>query len=428
MNISKTLVFSILSLACLSVFGQTTKEEMFATIEKTGGVYYAYPTPEPGNNTPAPKGYEPFYISHYGRHGSRYLISDNDYYRVRDLLARADSAGALTALGKDVLARLIPVCDEARKAGGDLTPLGRLQHRGIAERMYRAFPQVFADGDSISARSTVVPRCAMSMAAFGDRLKELNPDLAICYEMSERYMDYLNYHTAESNRFTDSNNGPWAEEYRKFKDEHTNPDRLVASLFSDSAFVRRNVNPDELMWGLYWIASDMQDMETKVSFYDLFKRQELFDLWQCVNYQFYVGNANHAAGKGLVVANAKNLLRNIIESADMALKNPRLAATLRFGHDGNVIPLAAILRLNDCNVSVSDPAEVYKYWSDFKIVPMAGNIQIVFFAPNGNPDKGDVLVKFMLNEHEAHIPLPTDCFPFYKWTDVRAFYKKILAE
>ena len=24
--------------------------------------------------TPAPKGYEPFYLTHYGRHGSRWLI------------------------------------------------------------------------------------------------------------------------------------------------------------------------------------------------------------------------------------------------------------------------------------------------------------------------------------------------------------------
>ncbi len=29
-------------------------------------------------------------------------------------------------------------------------------------------------------------------------------------------MDYLNYHTDESNRFTSSNDGPWVQEYRKF--------------------------------------------------------------------------------------------------------------------------------------------------------------------------------------------------------------------
>ncbi len=427
MKKGKIIAFCRLALVSLSLFGQTTREEMFQTPEKTGGVYYAYPTPEAHNNTTPPKGYKPFYISHYGRHGSRYLISDADYTWVLRLFDEAHEAKALTTLGEGVRSRLATVCQGVSKVGGDLTPLGRRQHREIAGRMYDAFPEVFADGDSISARSTVVWRCAMSMVAFGDRLKELNPKLAISYEMSERYMDYLNYHTDESNLFTNGKNGPWAEEYRKFKEEHTNPDRLVASLFSDKNFVRKAVNPSDVMWGLYWIASDMQDMETGISFYDIFQPQELFDLWQCFNYQMYVGNANHAAGNGIVVANAKNLLRNILESADEAIENPKLCATLRFGHDGNLIPLAAILRLDDCNVAVSDPAELYKHWCDFKVSPMAGNVQIVFFnKKQGTSD--DILVKFMLNEKEAKIPVATDSFPFYRWKDVRSYYTNILAQ
>ena len=47
---------------------QTSKEEVFEDINKAGGVYYAYPVTESKNTLP-PKGYEPFYISHYGRHG-----------------------------------------------------------------------------------------------------------------------------------------------------------------------------------------------------------------------------------------------------------------------------------------------------------------------------------------------------------------------
>ena len=42
-------------------------DEIAATPGKAGGVYYAYPT-ESSQNTPAPKGYRPFYISHYGTH------------------------------------------------------------------------------------------------------------------------------------------------------------------------------------------------------------------------------------------------------------------------------------------------------------------------------------------------------------------------
>lgn len=65
----------------LGAQAQTTIEEIAADINKAGGVYLVYPKVE-AKLTPAPKGYKPFYVSHYGRHGSRYLISDKDYQAV----------------------------------------------------------------------------------------------------------------------------------------------------------------------------------------------------------------------------------------------------------------------------------------------------------------------------------------------------------
>lgn len=418
-------IYGFLLWLCVPSGAQTTKQEVFNTIEKSGGVYYAYPA-DFKPQTKAPRGYKPFYISHYGRHGSRYLIADRDTKWLVDLFDNARSQGALTTLGQDVCKRLHTVWTEAEGHGGDLTPLGVRQHRGIAGRMFLSFPDVFkGSGRHISARSTVVLRCAMSMVAFGDRLKELNPQLGISYEASEKYMSYLNFHTEESNRFTDGKTGPWVEEYRKFEAAHTQPDRLVKSLFSNDDFILKRVNPAELMWGLYWVASDAQNTENRVSFYDIFEPQELFDLWQCINYRFYVGNANHADGHGIVVANARSLLRNIIDSADEAIKNDTTAATLRFGHDGNVIPLAAIMGIGGTDVSVSKPADVYKVWSDFKVVPMAANIQIVFFRKEKGP-ADDIIVKVLHNENEVHIPVSTDMFPFYKWSDVRRYYESLL--
>lgn len=423
-KVKNLLLIFFLFIICPFLKGQSSQTELFADKEKTAGVYLAYPL-DFKPQTKVPKGYAPFYISHYGRHGSRYLISDRDYKWVIDLFERADRENALSVLGKDTYQRLIQVWKEAEGHGGDLTPLGVRQHRGIAERMFHNFPEVFSGNQFVLARSTVVLRCAMSMVAFGDRLKELNPKLSISYEASPKYMDYLNYHTDESNRFTSSHDGPWVEEYRKFEILHTRPERLIRALFSDDSFVTKVVNPSALMWGLYWIASDMQNAETQVSFYDLFEPQELFDLWQCINYRFYVGDANHAAGKGLVVANAKPLLKNILDSADEAIRKGGMAATLRFGHDGNIIPLLALMQIENYGVSVSDPYEVYKVWSDFKVVPMAGNLQLIYFKKKkGTAD--DILVKFLHNENEVHIPIPTQSFPYYKWKDVECFYRNIL--
>lgn len=420
-NRLKTLAV-VLAIFCLGVKAQTTFEEISADLNKAGGVYLAYPTVET-KQTPAPKGYKPFYVSHYGRHGSRYLLSDRDYQWIIQLMEKAETVNGLTPLGHDVLKRLNMVWEEAQGRAGDLTPLGVRQHQGIAERMSKNFPEVFRGRRHVSARSTVVYRCAMSMVAFGDRLKQLNPQLDMSYEMSEKYMSYLNYHSARSNAFTHGKKGPWVEEYRKFEEAQVHPDRLVSTLFSNPDFIRCEVNPSELMWGLYWIAVDMQDMETPVSFFDLFTAKEMFDLWQCVNYRFYMGNANPLASNGIVMANAKSLVENILESADAAIKDRSIAATLRFGHDGNVIPLLALLQIENFDVAVAGPAEVYKHWCDFKATPMASNVQIVFFENKA----GDILVKFMHNENEVHVPVKTDQWPFYHWNDVKEYYQKRLS-
>lgn len=422
-------IFSAVALfAAFGCYAQTSLQEIEQNPLKAGGVYYAYPVSDANamslDQAPTPKGYEPFYVSHYGRHGSRYLISDSDYRWVIDKLMEARDAGALTPLGQQVLDHLDSVWVEADGRGGDLSPLGVRQHKGIAGRLANKYPGIFLKGKiDISARSTTVIRCVLSMDAFCERLKELNPRLNITRESSNRYMDYLNYHSPESNEFTGTK-GPWQEEYRKFRIAHTKPDRLMSELFSDPEWVYKNVNPDELMWGLYWISVGMQDIETPVSFMDLFTARELFDLWQCVNYGFYVRDSNYKGNNGLVVANARNLLSNIINTAEEAIASGKPSATLRFGHDGNLIPLAAILGLEGCDESVSDPAEFYRHFADFKIAPMAGNVQMVFVRNKKNPK--DVLVKIMLNEEDRLVPeagTPT-VSTWYRWSNLRDHYRR----
>ena len=76
---------------------------------------------------------------------------------------------------------------------------------------------------------------------------------------------------------------------------------------------------------------------------------------------------------------AKSLVENIMDSADAAIASGTNSATFRFGHDGNVIPLVGLLRLENCYNEESDPAKFYQAWCNFKMVPMAANVQIVFF-------------------------------------------------
>ena len=41
-------------------------------------------------------------------------------------------------------------------------------------------------------------------------------------------------------------------------------------------------------------------------------------------------------------------------------------------------------------------------------------------------DDNDVLVKVLLNGHEARLPIATDCAPYYHWNDVKHYYLRKL--
>lgn len=402
-------------------FAQSTREAILDNIAQTGGVYYAYPVQEV-IVTPVPEGYKPFYISHYARHGSRWIQSEQDYKMVLDIFEKAHQAGALTALGEDVRKRMAIVWEDAEGHGGDLTPLGVKQHRGIAERMFQNYPEVFRGNLSLSARSTVVLRCVLSMDAFCERLKELNPALRIKREACAKYMKYMNYHTPEAVRFV-SHQEPWYKEYRKFKENHTHPDRMMTSLFANPDYICKHINPGELMWGLYWIASVMQNVEIGVSFYDIFEKDELFDLWQVCNYHNFVCDGPAPINNGIMTASAKPLLENILDSADEVIKSGNNTATLRFGHDGNIISLVALLQLGDMWKTETNPDKFYEAWCNFKVTPMAANVQMVFFRKEASED---IIVKFMHCEKEVNLPIETDIAPFYHWKDVEVYYRNLL--
>ena len=133
---------------------------------QSGAQQYAYPVPDKGVPalTPAPKGYAPFHMEHYGRHGSRWLIGENVYSRPVRLLEHADSLGQLTPSGQELLRRMRKVAEAYKGHDGELTEVGARQHRGIANRMSKNFPQMFTDSTYLDAKSTQVIRCILSMA------------------------------------------------------------------------------------------------------------------------------------------------------------------------------------------------------------------------------------------------------------------------
>lgn len=411
----------LIAAACLALafqaVAQTTREEVYADLDKAGGVYYAYPATK-ADNTPPPTGYEPVYISHFGRHGSRYLIDDADYQRVADVLHRADSAGALTPLGRQLMADLDTLMLETIGRGGALTPLGVRQHKGIARRMAENYPGVFAGDNKIDARSTLVVRCVLSMDAFCESLKEFNPRLQVTREATERQLASIRPGSAEADAFR--RDTVMRRMHDDFSRRMTHPERLVKAVFSDHDYVAANVDQPGFLWGVYWLAADAQNVETPIDFKKYLLPEEMFDIWQITNAGFYGGHADFPGNNGVVIRESIPLLRDVVERADAALAGGDTAADLRFAHDGNLVPFAALLGIEGASGREVNIDDFYKSWASFQVSPMAGNIQLIFFRNPSRPD--GVLVKVLHNEKEVRIPVPTDIFPFYRWADFKRYY------
>ena len=187
--------FLFLSVAlCIAAIAlaQSSREEIDAhphvamfTHSVYAAPYYFKPIAE------APKGYKPFYISHYGRHGSRHE-SQLNYVDYGVKIARiADSLNLLTPKGKEVAKYLNWAASLHEKRIGELTPLGVEQHKAIARRMYARFKPVFYNGAIVDSRSSNYTRCILSMAAFNESLKECRPLLKTCMDAAEEHQNVV---------------------------------------------------------------------------------------------------------------------------------------------------------------------------------------------------------------------------------------------
>lgn len=420
-----------------------------------GSNYYTYPTPT-AKYTKAPTGYKPFYVSHYGRHGSRFHHTASDYTALYTTLAKADSAGKLTGLGKSLLERAKFLNEYAAPRAGDLTQLGVAQHQGIAKRMVKNFPEVFKNDAYIEAYASTSVRCVVSMAAFLEELRAQKPKVEIHQESGKYLMNFIS--PLDFGKIINESNTPaWQKENAKLY-SHVNTDRMMRAIFSDSNYVKKNVNAGDLYTKIYEIGNNLQGTpEIEFSFDDLWTDAELYERWRAQNAWWYSVLANNPFGKKEGLENARPLLKNVLDEADKVIaadtakadktsakdaKAKKTSATLRFGHDTVIIPFTALLQLEKdslkAGVETADMENLHKVWRDYEITPMAANVQFIFYksTKKGTP----ILVKVMLNEIEQKLPVTCNqqapsagsgtlqncpAAPYYRWDDVREYYGKV---
>ena len=382
--------------------------------------YQAYPDTVLPAITAAPEGYEPFFINHYGRHGSRWLINEKKYTYPLQMLEKGERNGKLTRRGQEVLNILRQVHEASRGRLGELSDIGAEQHQRIARRMYQNFPQVFKDGAPIVARSTVVIRCILSMQNEVDVLASLNPRLRITTDASQATMYYMNYSDSVVKPLRTSKMGLVDSCMKKW----INPKGMLKKLFNDQKFARDSIDDArKMMVYLMEVTGNMQSHHQfeKVNLYDLFSADDIYSVWRYNNAFWYINSGETPLTQCRVDYMEANLLRNFIEDADKATTdNDRTpGASLRFGHESVVLPLCCLMGLNGADYRTTDLGNLDKYWQTYKFFPMAANIQFVYFRKAGSDD---ILMLPLLNEHEATLPVPTDVAPYYHWSDVRDYF------
>ena len=294
---------------------------------RAGSNYYAYPAPDVAL-TPAPKGKSPFYISTYARHGSRYLIRAKEYEEPYQLMKKAGDAGKLSELGKETLSQLADLREEARDRYGELTPLGAEQHRGIAQRMYDHFPEVFSGKAVIDAKSTVVIRCIISMENALLQLVRNNPELIIRSDASQHDMYYMNQQ--DSVLYKKRMPKDIYARYLEFCKKHVIHDQAMRRLFNDSVYYRDSIDGNVLNQQIFKLASSVQGTEMRHHFnlFNIYTTQEIYNNWLQYNAYWYLLFGRSPWNGGTQPFTQRNLLRKIIEEADEAIAKEGHGATL----------------------------------------------------------------------------------------------------
>ena len=372
--------------------------------------------------TPAPKGYKPFYISHYGRHGSRYAWTSRAYTEIGNTLSEAKAAGNLTAFGESFLARYLEFCDEAIANTGDLVDLGVQQHTRIAEEMFRNFPKAFTGSKRVDALSSVSGRCIVSMAAFTTSLQKQNPKLDIHVKSNHLGMGIVappeapkGYVRKFEGNDPDSSS---REKLGQFILRKVDVDGIMSHIFKDPKAVKHTGGTTDLLYYLYMFMGNYPNYSDPQLFADVLTDEQYAQLWETYNYSSYLTDITERYSM-------IPLLEDIVSKADIAIVNHDTAADLRFGHDYVLEAFIALLNLDGFG-TIPQKADDVKYWFQSYRICKATNLQFVFYQPTGRHH--EIIFKILWNGKEATLPaLEPVSGPYYRWDDFRDYAMRIMA-
>ncbi len=426
MKAKKILLVSALLSVALAARAQSARELIEQDTSRIACQLHHYEVPD-FLDTKAPAGYKPFYVSHFGRHGSRYHTSDRAFAGTVKELRAMDGQGLLTDTGKSFL-RDMEAFDAAHQGmGGYLTQRGSKEHQGVATRLYERCPKMFKQKDrkEVLAVSSTVVRCNQSMMNFCTALKGKAPDLDIAYYTNGRTDENLTRVAGGKPVREDPDNGLAVID--SLKRALFRIDRVAMEMFTDTSRAAGLVKGHDLV-NFFFHALDLGSIdqcldEQMPHVYGYFTMDELYAFWRVKNAMALNAHGFSYENREVLRRCGKFIVSDILEKADDALREGSgKVADFRFSHDGGVLPLAFYLKLEKHETAYRLGTEWEYGWYGFQYIPMCTNIQMIFYKNR----KGDVLVKFLHNERETTLAEVAPCYgPYYRWTDLRPYLEKL---
>jgi len=419
-------IIAAAALMSLSLNAQTVRDYLREDPSRAGNILHNYEAPAVIKDTPAPKGYKPFYVTHYGRHGSRYHTSIRNFNGAVTALDSLHKLGLLNQQGEQLRREIAAIREAHVDMDGILTQKGSVQHQEIATRLYNRCPEIFNQKDrkDIVCVSSTVQRCIQSMANFATALKGKSSDLNISYYTGERFMSYIIKSVRGGANFQERR-----EILGRIRDEHIHPERFLAAI---------TTNPDEAVKNL--VRNDAKGFMTQVfssgiiaqcldedlpDITKYFTEDEIYGLW-------YNDNAGIMDNFGITIENqgdkkeiGQAILGDMLEKIDEALTpGSHKAGDFRFGHDTGLTPFLSLLQVE--HYKHTHIADIGDNWYGFRDMPMGSNFQLIFYR---SKKSDELLVKMLRNEIETTIPaVPTFDGPYYKWSDLRPYFDQLMKQ
>lgn len=406
------------SAVCAAAQRETVREEVLADWNLSSGLDCVYDL-SPKALTPAPKGYQASYISHYGRHGSRYAYTEKAYKVLLDMLRDGASEGNLTDYGFALLANLEKFWDRARFQVGDLTELGWKQHKFIAETMVKNFPKAFGKGSRVDACSSPSQRSIISMASCVSAIAAAAPKTEVYAHQSTLDIQATRPNLGPNPfRYTGPEfTFPYEESSKEFfLRKFPNYNDVLGRLFKKPEKSLRGRDVWKVFFNLYMFVAGMNSLnaQDRVPTKGFFTKEEYATLWETDNYERY---REYLAYR----TSCSSIVEDIVTKADARLSGGSRGADLRFGHDHVVMGLLTLMDIENFGHIPEKADDVVKYFQSFRS-PMAANLQFVFYTPKGCTKGREPLVKLLLNGEEARIgALETLQGPYYKWSEVKSY-------